>query len=126
MKVAIFVHTPGGDYKIDWNKTKDAFPRVSVDSFVEIGSGKYPNLSWNFNLEVEDETKELLDVIFVVVSVDGVFFSERTWTNHYGGSSWYVKKAFSKKENAESYIKNRDEEWERFWVVPVNRYKGGK
>ena len=123
----VYMSAVPGNYQIDWNKPKEAYPRVSPNCFVDLSQEdrKYPNFSWPWSerIKVEDSGDQPLpETLFLVIHLDGCYFSDHTWKNSYGGSSWYPHKVFVSRETALEYIKDKDAEWDRYWVVPVRRF----
>ena len=105
-------------------KSEGDSPMVRFVTFLHLR--KYPNFSWPWseNLKVEDIGDEPLpETLFLVIHLDGCYFSDHTWKNSYGGSSWYPHKVFVSCETALGYIKDKDAEWDRYWVVPVRRFQ---
>lgn len=126
-EVVVYMNAVPSNYQIDWNKPKEAFPRVSADCFVDLSreDRKFPNYSWPWSerLEVEDSSDEQLpETLFLVILLSGCYFSEHTWKNSYGGSSWYPHKVFVSRETALESIRDKDREWERYWVVPIRSF----
>lgn len=122
-QVICFMSFACPDHRINWNASKELSPRINVNCFAEAGSKAYPDNNWYEHLDVEDLGQDSVpDMLYAVVLVHGIYFSEHDWKNHYGGSSWYVRKVFANRANALDYIKDKDRQWERYWVVSVRRY----
>jgi len=105
--------------EICWDEPKETYPRVSIRCFTDHTNKKYIDLRWYAHLFIRDfgNTETMPPEIYVVIRCHGFNFNFLTRDSTYNADA-----AFISKDNALAYIKNRDTQFERYWVVTVYKY----